>query len=449
MIIKMRMNDKLIEILSKRNKEIQDFSGNGDFVDIICVGFLTPIFNDDLASKFFLNKVEYFERLKEDKDYLQIVQDLHHHIHLIGESINKPNYIKDLGEMEIFKGKIYNSPFPKNFREEITVEELIKLIFNFNNYGLLGDGSFNTIFHDDFSGLKYKVLTIINQYDYVLAACRDIINSLKISGKERERLKEIWLNAHRIRTELNHQLVIIPKQINFQAYDELNAIYQKFIVDFTFDKHVYNDRKFWPSLKKKIQIVMDDLNLSLANEQAEPFLESSKTMSVKKRIKIKTPKGAKWEDINMQFVDSFTVRITGKKTERTKATHKDLGFYDDRTADMRGDEQWSFLYDLAKAGGEIAWGDKAATDNRKKTKQLLSKGLKEIFGIKDDPFFPYKIIKGYKTKFKLFWGEKESNDFEHGEQVETGSRDLGFEEHYKSMTPSVLEKNGEFSIIKK
>jgi hypothetical protein len=56
---------------------------------------------------------------------------------------------------------------------------------------------------------------------------------------------------------------------------------------------------------------------------------------------------------------------------------------------------------LAKRGGQISWETSEASDNLKKRKQVLSDTLKTYFHIDDDPFYPYRDEKAYRTKFTL------------------------------------------------
>ena len=56
---------------------------------------------------------------------------------------------------------------------------------------------------------------------------------------------------------------------------------------------------------------------------------------------------------------------------------------------------------LAEKKGQISWEDGEASENIKKKKQLLSDTLKAFFRIDDDPFYPYRDEKAYRTKFTL------------------------------------------------
>jgi len=114
----------------------------------------------------------------------------------------------------------------------------------------------------------------------------------------------------------------------------------------------------------------------------------------------KLPKGTKWEEITIRFIDGENVLISAHDCS-WEASCKEMGFQDDKARPRRANKQWLFLHALAGLGGQIAWRDKQADDKVKKKKQKLSEGLREYFKINDDPFYPYKKEKSYRLKAHL------------------------------------------------
>ena len=108
--------------------------------------------------------------------------------------------------------------------------------------------------------------------------------------------------------------------------------------------------------------------------------------------------GLRWQDVQIKFVDGHTVRIMAKGTTET-VDYKEMGFDDSRA--HKPNSQWALLGLLAQNEGEISWGDSAAKDSVKKRKQVLSDTLKAFFHIDDEPFYPYRDEKAYRTKFTL------------------------------------------------
>ncbi len=107
----------------------------------------------------------------------------------------------------------------------------------------------------------------------------------------------------------------------------------------------------------------------------------------------------KWEGIQIKFIDGNYVKISGKNTKPVTVHYKEMGFEDAR--DRKPNQQWEFLRLFAMRGGEFSRDDSEAKDTLKKKKQLLSKTLRNYFGIKGDPFYPYKENSSYRIKINL------------------------------------------------
>ncbi len=143
------------------------------------------------------------------------------------------------------------------------------------------------------------------------------------------------------------------------------------------------------------------------------FLESAKRVNIdimgrfvaplpstKEIYPPKLPPGTKWEDITIEFVDGYVVRITAPGF-RGRTDYIRMGFENKKT--LSPNVQWKFLQELAVSYGEMSWRDMTGMAIRnKKRKQLLSDTLKHYFQIDKDPFLPYKQARKYKTRFHLF-----------------------------------------------
>jgi hypothetical protein len=150
-------------------------------------------------------------------------------------------------------------------------------------------------------------------------------------------------------------------------------------------------------VKEFFQIQDELLALYAPTTDGEEALSQNATLAV-----VSNPfgsiEGLRWQDINIRFVDGHGVKIAAKDIALT-VDFKQLGFEDARTRNPNS--QWDLLKLLAKGGGQLSWEDSEASDNFKKKKQLLSNTLKAYFQIDEDPFFPYRSEKAYRTKFKL------------------------------------------------
>jgi hypothetical protein len=144
------------------------------------------------------------------------------------------------------------------------------------------------------------------------------------------------------------------------------------------------------------------------------------------------PPNTKWEDITIKFMNGNDVKIEAKSS-KFDSDFKQMGFEDKKA--HRPNKQWGLLKKLAEKGGTISWqsypegknikaseieqnfgfeqsGDNDEAENKgfsyvknpdsvKKTKEMLTKGLKAFFQIQDDPFYPYHKEKAYKIKIHL------------------------------------------------
>jgi len=111
-------------------------------------------------------------------------------------------------------------------------------------------------------------------------------------------------------------------------------------------------------------------------------------------------KNLKWEGITIEFLNGHEVKITGAGIKTAVETgFKEMGFED--TRNRTPDKQWDLLNLLASKNGEISWDDPEADPQIKKTKQLLSKALRDYFAIADEPFESYKDQKSYRLKLKI------------------------------------------------
>jgi hypothetical protein len=124
------------------------------------------------------------------------------------------------------------------------------------------------------------------------------------------------------------------------------------------------------------------------------------------RFPHKLPRGTKWDNFIIKFLDEESVLIKVFKFERT-ATYREMGFIG-RGKNPKPSVAWAFLKVLAKCNGELSIRDPEARDVYKKQKELLSESLEEYFTLDYDPFYPYeepiknrKLKNSYKIKIDL------------------------------------------------
>jgi hypothetical protein len=113
----------------------------------------------------------------------------------------------------------------------------------------------------------------------------------------------------------------------------------------------------------------------------------------------------KWENIQIKFLDEFNIKLTIKGKEE-KSDYEKLGFADLRKNSPERSSyvnSWKLLQLFSTQEGKINMysRDQKDKDYLKKTKQGLSKRLKEYFGLNSDPIIHNEQKQEYKIKIKL------------------------------------------------
>lgn len=116
-------------------------------------------------------------------------------------------------------------------------------------------------------------------------------------------------------------------------------------------------------------------------------------------LRIEIPPGTKWENMHMRFLSRETVEIATPDSRR-HYNFSELGF-EDRRKSGAPNTAWVFLRELALAKGNEFKRPLSEPAKVEKAVQALRKRLKDLFGLDDDPFHPYRRVHHYAPKFKL------------------------------------------------
>jgi hypothetical protein len=112
---------------------------------------------------------------------------------------------------------------------------------------------------------------------------------------------------------------------------------------------------------------------------------------------------ATWEDIEITFVNEFTIQAT-RAGKREEAVHyAALGFMDGRNETPN--KAWNVLTELAEKGGQIPPGGRTASEFEKLGRRIqeIRSRLKQHFRLAADPI-TYIPNEGYRTRFKIKLG---------------------------------------------
>ncbi len=135
----------------------------------------------------------------------------------------------------------------------------------------------------------------------------------------------------------------------------------------------------------------------LYSRSLETFLSHHAPSKDTKSSVFPTPPGTAWADISVHFMYTDQVEIIAPGRTRQFTCHE-LGMGSSRKKTPI--VVWDFFYDIATNHGVIDYsiGNK---DKNKDWKTQLSKHLRRIFGIEDDPFFYDDEGKIWNAKFKV------------------------------------------------
>jgi len=109
-----------------------------------------------------------------------------------------------------------------------------------------------------------------------------------------------------------------------------------------------------------------------------------------------TPAGTRWPDVRLRFLDGETLSIGIGDVMATR-NYTQLGMASRRNG--RPTRQWELLRIFANGHGTLDWSSREADRRHQKQKELLSKRLRRVFRIDEDPFAI--AGNGWQTRFTL------------------------------------------------
>ncbi len=131
--------------------------------------------------------------------------------------------------------------------------------------------------------------------------------------------------------------------------------------------------------------------------------------NIKGAVPLDVPQGLSWGDVTMRFLDEENLEIRAGRKPLGAKKFTVLGFENKKTE--RPDTLWVTLWALGQLDGELSWKMADHTEKidpkMKKNISILRNRLKNLFGIYEDPFYPYIKKRAYKTKFRICIRKKE------------------------------------------
>jgi hypothetical protein len=110
------------------------------------------------------------------------------------------------------------------------------------------------------------------------------------------------------------------------------------------------------------------------------------------------PGNARWEEVEIQFVDGHTVRVSHPAMTTMKFTYMEMGFLNERT--MKPDMKWEMFKEIANRGGYLT-NEYFNPRYHRNIKYELNEILKRFFGMSENPIPRYTRRNGYMTLFVI------------------------------------------------
>ena len=152
--------------------------------------------------------------------------------------------------------------------------------------------------------------------------------------------------------------------------------------------------------------VSEERIVELVYERIVDLIKSQQEKSI-----VQLPENAAWDDIEIKFVDDTHLEVLHQNNYIRKYSAEELGFTHKRSNEKVLDQQWKFLQQLSimlnfesspKPTIAVIARQLHVEDNTcEKIKSNLSKKLKIVFGIKQNPFHEYDATTGYRPMFTI------------------------------------------------
>jgi len=142
-------------------------------------------------------------------------------------------------------------------------------------------------------------------------------------------------------------------------------------------------------------------------DQAQGEIEEASSQQQARKLNVAvfpSPSDLSWEEVSMAFVSDEAIKVRARK-QLKEYRFDQIGFNNKKNG--KPNILWLFLRALAQRGGELSWENAGRYGTQLNQNQVqsnvkrLRKLLRDFMGIKEDPFYPYRKVKAYQTKFTL------------------------------------------------
>lgn len=289
MFMSMKMQS-LLAHLKGVNERIQKFQPSGkeafeSFLNWASYDFMDRILTFSQAKRDFDAVYLYFEKLKDDSDYLSLLRDIFVVIKELNLILGKKEYL-EAEQNRIGKEAKYFNCLKNTLDDELTVERFAIAVLEEKNYLKLGEKDGRYTVQDDFS-YDYRNVTILKQFNEVFKFYRGLLRWLDRNSSEIKLVQSKLEIFQKLIYRLEGLLVSEPEKLHFRAYDWLmENICKKREPGNIMSFLSPLSEKDIPKIKENIRTVLEDLVLKeLETEEYSDFGQLSKEKEILYRIK--------------------------------------------------------------------------------------------------------------------------------------------------------------------
>jgi hypothetical protein len=128
-------------------------------------------------------------------------------------------------------------------------------------------------------------------------------------------------------------------------------------------------------------------------------------------LSLPIPPGTTWADVSIRFLSDNRIQIKAPGCSEP-LNCLEAGFEDARK--NVPNLAWKVLRELAINSGKLQRPNVPGAQRKQivsleKSVEAIRKGLKRLFGIDEDPFFPYREVRCYRGKFSISFPNSEQN----------------------------------------
>ncbi len=262
----------LIKFLNRIQKKIVERDDVSEINNLICIDFISPIFESNEVSTFFRERLFYYDELIQNQSYKSTQNKLHSVIGKLGLLLNTPILLRHMAKHYEQKYKLAN-PFNTAIVHEaestdmLSVNDFLKLAVDPKSYYLLRGNNPN--YGSQEISIRTPVVAVLKQFKAVQKVMKLVYksNQDKLSNVNQNEIESLLFQYEELLVELEVSLIHKPEKLHLKEYEYLYRIFAKYNPKSLFPNY-YKAAAFFPATnvkkaKEAVEVVYNDLLLNL------------------------------------------------------------------------------------------------------------------------------------------------------------------------------------------